>query len=62
MAENLHDSRRENELITGHRILTDIYKGEYGVIVRQGIIKVDHEALYWSYSETRDKEKMSSPY
>ena len=31
MAKNLHDSRRKNELITGHRILIDIYKGEYEV-------------------------------
>ena len=31
MAENPHDSRRENELITGCRILIDIYKGKYEV-------------------------------
>ena len=31
MAENPHDSRRENEHIIGHRILRDIYKGEYEV-------------------------------
>ena len=29
MAENPRDSWRENEPITGHRILIDIYKGEY---------------------------------
>ena len=29
MANDPHDSRRENKLITGHRILIDIYKGEY---------------------------------
>ena len=29
MAKNLRDSRRENKLITGCRILIDIYKGEY---------------------------------
>ena len=29
MAENSRDSRRKNELITGYRILIDIYKGEY---------------------------------
>ena len=29
MMKNLHDSRRENELIMGRRILIDIYKGEY---------------------------------
>ena len=28
MAENPHDSQRENEFITGRRILIDIYKGE----------------------------------
>ena len=26
--ENLHDSRKKNELITGHRIPIDIYKGD----------------------------------
>ena len=31
MAKELHDSRRKDELITGHRILIDIYKGEYEV-------------------------------
>ena len=31
MAENPHDSRRKNELITGHRIPIDIYKEEYEV-------------------------------
>ena len=31
MAKNPHDSRRENELTTGHYILIDIYKGEYEV-------------------------------
>ena len=30
MAKNPHDSKRENELITGC-ILLDIYKGEYEV-------------------------------
>ena len=29
MAENPHDSQRENELITGNRIPINIYKGEY---------------------------------
>ena len=29
MVNDPHDSRRENELITGHRILIEIYKGEY---------------------------------
>ena len=29
MAKEPCDSRRENELITGRRILIDIYKGEY---------------------------------
>ena len=29
MARNPRDSRRENKLITGLRILIDIYKGEY---------------------------------
>ena len=29
MAKNPRDSRRENKLITGHRILIDIYKEEY---------------------------------
>ena len=29
--KNLHDSKRENKLITGHRILIDIHKGEYEV-------------------------------
>ena len=28
MVENLRDSRRKNELITGRRIPIDIYKGE----------------------------------
>ena len=28
MAENPHDSRRKNELITGHRIPIYIYEGE----------------------------------
>ena len=28
MAENPRDSRRENELTTGHHIPIDIYKGE----------------------------------
>ena len=31
MAKNPRDSRRENELIMGHCILIDIYKGEYEV-------------------------------
>ena len=31
MAKEPCDSRRENELITGRRILIDIYKGEYEV-------------------------------
>jgi len=31
VAKNLHDSKMENKLITGHRIPTDIYKGEYEV-------------------------------
>ena len=31
MAENPRDSQRENELITGHRIPIEIYKGEYKV-------------------------------
>ena len=31
MAENPHDSWRENELITGHRIPIDIYKEKYEV-------------------------------
>ena len=31
MTENLRDSRRENEFITGCCILIDIYKGEYEV-------------------------------
>jgi len=31
MMKNLCDSKRENKLITGHRILIDIYKGEYEV-------------------------------
>ena len=29
MTKNPHDSRRENKLIMGRRILIDIYKGEY---------------------------------
>ena len=28
MAKNSHDSRRKNELITGRRILIDIYEGQ----------------------------------
>ena len=28
MAKDLHDSRRNNELITGRRIPIDIYKGQ----------------------------------
>ena len=31
MAKEPHDSKRKNELITGHRILIDIYKGEYKI-------------------------------
>ena len=31
MTKNPHDSRRENMLIMGYRILVDIYKGEYEV-------------------------------
>ena len=31
MAENLRDSRKKNELITGRQILIDIYKGKYEV-------------------------------
>ena len=31
MANDPCDSRKENKLITGHRILIDIYKGEYKV-------------------------------
>ena len=31
MVKNLRDSRRENEHITGRRILIDIYKREYEV-------------------------------
>ena len=31
MVKNPHDSRRENELITGCRISIDIYEGEYEV-------------------------------
>ena len=31
VAKNLCDNRRENKLITGRRILIDIYKGEYEV-------------------------------
>ena len=31
MANDPHDSRRENKLITGRHILIDIYKGEYGM-------------------------------
>ena len=31
MVKNLRDSRRENKLIIGRRILKDIYKGEYEV-------------------------------
>ena len=31
MAKEQRDSRRKNELIMGHRILIDIYKGEYKV-------------------------------
>ena len=29
MANDPCDSKRENKFITGHRILIDIYKGEY---------------------------------
>ena len=29
MAENLRDRQRENDLITGHRIPINIYKGKY---------------------------------
>ena len=29
VANDLPDSRKENKLITGYRILIDIYKGEY---------------------------------
>ena len=43
MVEEPHDSRRKNELITGRRILIDIYKGEYkmkrkvnGKILKEG--------------------------
>ena len=43
MAKNPHDSRRENELITGHRILIDIYEGKnevrgkiYGKPLKEG--------------------------
>ena len=31
MAKEPRNSRRKDELITGHRILMDIYKGEYEV-------------------------------
>ena len=31
MTENPRDNRRKNELITGHHIFIDIYKGEYKV-------------------------------
>ena len=31
MAKEQCDSRRKNELLTGRRILIDIYKGEYEV-------------------------------
>ena len=31
VANDPHDSRRENKLIIGRRILIDIYKGEYEV-------------------------------
>ena len=31
MAKESRDSRRKNELITSHRVLIDIYKGEYKV-------------------------------
>ena len=31
MANDPCDSKRENKFITGHRILIDIYKGEYEV-------------------------------
>ena len=31
MAENLRDSRRKNELITGRHILINIYKEKYEV-------------------------------
>ena len=40
MTENPRDSRRKNELITGHYILIDIYKGEYKV---RG--KINNESL-----------------
>ena len=32
MVNDPHDSRRENEVITGHCILIEIYKGEYEMI------------------------------
>ena len=31
MAKEPRDSRKEDELITGHRILIDIYKEEYKI-------------------------------
>ena len=31
MAKEPHDSKRKNELIMGHRILINIYKGEYKI-------------------------------
>ena len=31
MANDSRDSKRKDKLITGHRILIDIYKGEYEV-------------------------------
>ena len=31
VVKELRDNQRKNELITGHRILIDIYKGEYKV-------------------------------
>ena len=34
MSNDPRDSRRENKLITGRRILIDIYKGEYEMRVK----------------------------
>ena len=31
MVKDPRDSRRKDKLVTGHRILIDIYKGEYEV-------------------------------
>ena len=52
MAENLHDSQRKNELITGRRVPIDIYDGENEVrgkinseSLKKGITKIEHEAL-----------------